>query len=131
MKPHIIALAVALVACGALPVPAGATSESGARAVDTTIWVGTRGQPTSWRPAAPNQVILWASPSRPYLVTIWQPVQNIRHASRLHVSRTGGRITRFDRVVIDGERLPIVRIESLDRDTARQWQFRQPQPVAF
>ena len=125
----VIALAALLVVV--VPATASATAGESARAVDTSIWVGTRGQPTSWRPVAPDKLVLWASPSRPYLVTVWRPVQNMRFAQRIHFSRTGGRITRFDRVTIDGERLPIVRIEALDRETARQLDFSDPRKIAF
>ncbi|MEO1034060.1 MAG: DUF6491 family protein [Pseudomonadota bacterium] len=99
-------------------------------AADTSIWVGTHGRVSSWRPVAPNKLVLWASPSRPYLVTVWRPVQSLRFAQRIHVSRSGGRITRFDRVTIDGERLPIVSIQRIDREVARELRFSR-EPLAF
>ena len=79
----------------------------------------------SWRPVARDQLIVWASPSRAYLVKIWRPVQSLRFVDTLGVTRTAGRVTTFDRVIVDGQRLPIKAIRRLDPQVAREMSYRR------
>lgn len=90
---------------------------------DDSIWVGTFGSPSSWRPVSRNALVLWAGPSRAYLVTIRRPLHSLRFADALGVSKTGGRITTFDNVYIGGERLPIKSIERIDAKAARALKY--------
>lgn len=101
-----------------LPAIAGADSES-KRKANASIWIGAYGSFSSWQVVDDDELILWASPSRPYLVKIWRPLSSLRFAHAIGVTNTVGRITRFDRVIVDGERLPIRSIEALDRETAK------------
>ncbi len=114
MKTLIIALSVAML--GLFGSDAVAKSEKHA---DDSIWVGSFGRIDSWRPISRDQIIVWATPSRPYLVKIWRPTAHLRFVHHIGVTKTGGRVTRFDNVLVDGRRVPIKSIEALDRETAR------------
>ena len=93
-------------------------SDSGKKA-NASIWIGTYGRFSSWQAVDNDELILWASPSRPYLVKIWRPFTSLRFAHAIAVTNTVGRVTRFDSVIVDGQRLPIKSIEALDRETAK------------
>ncbi len=79
----------------------------------------------NWTPVARDELILWASPSRPYLVKIWRPYTSLRFAHRIGVTSTAGRISKFDRVIVDGQRLPIRSIVALDRKAAKKFRRKQ------
>ncbi len=118
----IIALLMALFAVST-PAFAASTSEVEAKRSDS-IWLPNGGRNYSWRAVAKDEVLLWASPSRPYLVKIWRPFSSLRFANSIGVTSTGGRVTTFDQVIVDGRRLPIRSIVALDRETAKslRWQ---------
>ena len=90
---------------------------------DDSIWIGSYGSISSWRPVSNNELIVWASPSRAYLVEIWRPTRGLRFANRLGISRTVGRITRFDSVYVDGQRLPITAIRRIDAKVAKGMKY--------
>ena len=117
-----IALLIALFAV-ATPAFAVSTSEVEAKPSDS-IWLPSGGRNYSWRAVAKDEVLLWASPSRPYLVKIWRPFSSLRFANSIGVTSTGGLVTKFDQVIVDGRRLPIRSIVALDRETAKslRWQ---------
>lgn len=100
--------------------PSFATSggTSHARAQDS-IWIGSYGRLHNWRAVSRDELILWASPSRPYLVRIWRPFSSLRFAHTIGVTSTIGRIDKFERVIVDGQRLPIKSIVALDKESAR------------
>lgn len=91
---------------------------------DDSIWVGSHGSFMSWRPVARDELIVWVSPSRAYLVKIWRPFQSLRFVDTVGVTRTGGRVTTFDRVIVDGQRLPIRSIRRIDTEVAREMRWR-------
>jgi len=121
MKHRTLFLSLAIVAISfALAIPTTAAAKrapSGARS--DSIWIGGYGRLHSWRAVDRDELIIWASPSRAYLVKIWRPFSSLRFAHTIGVSSTAGRITKFDTVYVDGQRLPIVSIIALDRDYAK------------
>jgi hypothetical protein len=74
-----------------------------------------------WRPLDRRTLIVWASPSKPYLVELSRDSFGLRYASTIGVTSTAGNVyERFDCVVVDGVRYPIGAISELDPETARQ-----------
>lgn len=74
----------------------------------------------SWRPVDRKSLILWTSPSRPYLVHLRGPVIGLRFAEHLGIQSTGSTLyARFDSIVVDGFRYPISTITPLTRTQAR------------
>ena len=74
---------------------------------------------SNWRAVSRDELILWATPSRPYLIKIWRPLTSLRFVNTIGVTTSAGRVTKFDKVIVDGQRLPIKSIRSLDRETAK------------
>ena len=62
-----------LLAAGLLATAGPASAHNTARQLDDSIWVGSHGTFTNWRPVARDELVVWASPSRAYLVKIWRP----------------------------------------------------------
>ena len=89
-----------------------------------SIWVGRYGSISNWRPVARDELILWNGFSQAYLVKVWRPAGSLRFANSIGVTRTAGRITKFDAVVVRGERLPIKQIQRLDPEVARDMRYR-------
>lgn len=118
----ILTSTIVAVALLALSAPASATTSTEPKA-NQSIWLGGNSNFNSWRAVSRDELILWASPSRAYLIKIWRPFSSLRFANAIGVTTTGGRITRFERVLIDGERLPIKSIVALDRETAKNMRW--------
>ncbi len=106
------------VALLAFSVPAPAATSTELKA-NQSIPLGGRGNFNSWRAVGRDELILWASPSKPYLIKIWRPFTSLRFVNTIGVTTTGGRVTKFEKVIIDGQRLPIKSIVALDRETAK------------
>ncbi len=103
-----------------LSTPILAASQSGADdSTNQSIWIGSRGNFASWRAISRDELIIWASPSKPYLVRIWRPFTSLRFVHAIGVTSTTGHVTRFDNIIVDGQRLPIKSIVALDRETAK------------
>ncbi len=109
----LLIVAAALVGLSA-PVTASASEEVTA---NQSIWMG--GGLSNWRAVSRDELILWATPSRPYLIKIWRPSTSLRFVNTIGVTTSAGRVTKFDKVIVDGQRLPIKSIEALDRETAK------------
>jgi hypothetical protein len=110
----------------ALATPTLAASKSGSEFTgNQSIWLGSGGSFNHWRPVSRDQFIIWASPSKPYLVKIWRPFTSLRFVHSIGVTSTTGRVTRFDNVIVDGQRLPIKSIVALDPETAKELRWRR------
>ena len=119
-------LTLAAAALLAFATPALATSHSGAEhKANQSIWLGSYGRISNWRPVSRDELIIWASPSKPYLVKIWRPFTSLRFVQAIGVTSTAGRVTRFDSVIVDGQRLPIISIAALDRETAKELRWKR------
>ncbi len=119
----IVALLAALIA---VSTPAFAISKTHAefRRSDS-IWLPRGNRLHNWRAVGRDELVIWASPSRAYLVKIWRPFSSLRFAHYIGVTATAGRVTKFDRVIVNGERLPIRAIVALDREYARELRWRK------
>jgi len=73
-----------------------------------------------WRPLDDQSLIVWTTPSRPYLVQLSRRSFDLRYSTVIGVTSTAGTVyEKFDNVVVNGWRYPIRAIYRLDRDTAR------------
>ena len=112
-----VAIAATLLA---FAIPTYAASKSGSEInTNQSIWLGYGGGFHNWRALSRDELIIWASPSKPYLVKIHRPFKSLRFVHTIGISSTTGRVTKFDNVIVDGQRLPIKSIVALDRETAK------------
>lgn len=84
-----------------------------------SIWIGSFGRLHSWRAISRDEIVVWASPSRPYLIKLSRRNPHLRFAHAIGVTSHTGRITKFESVIVDGWRTPIESIVALDRETAK------------
>lgn len=109
----------------ALSTPAlAASNPDSANSAGQSIWIGSHGNFSNWRAIGRDELIIWATPSKPYLVKIWRPYTSLRFVQTIGVTSTIGRITKLDSVIVDGQRLPIKSIVPLDRETAKNMRWR-------
>jgi hypothetical protein len=73
----------------------------------------------SWSVVDDETLIIWAGPSRPYLIELFRPSPELRFALSIGVTSFGSRIhARFDSVEVDGFSYPIRRIYQMSRNEA-------------
>ena len=111
-----LTISIVAAALVGLSAPVTASTSDEVRA-NQSIWMA--GGFSNWRAVSRDELILWATPSRPYLIKIWRPVTSLRFVNTIGVTSTAGRVTKFDKVIVDGQRLPIKSIKALDRETAK------------
>ena len=97
-------------------------ASSGARS--DSIWVGSYGRLHNWKAVSRNEVVLWTSPLKAYLVTVRTPFNGLRFAQTIGVTSFAGRIGKFDSILVNGWRLPIESIVKIDRETAKSLRWR-------
>jgi hypothetical protein len=127
-----------LIAMTLLAVGFGATASAPARAVEE-LEIEKRGLPLvtsleqvdsipaltrlhSWNVIDEDTLIVWASPSKPYLVELFRPSRELKFAWSIGVTSFGSRIhAKFDSVEVEGFSYPIREIYKLSRDDAEAW----------
>ena len=114
-----ISLAVCALTALATPALTASGSTTGSQE-NQSIWLAHGAGFMNWRAIGRDELIIWASPSKPYLVKIWRPYTSLRFVHTIGVTSTIGRVTKFDNVIVDGQRLPIKSIVRLDRETAKE-----------
>lgn len=125
MKGKIKLMSIAVAAMSVtFSVPAYAT-QTEASAKSESIWIGSFGRLHSWRAISRDELVVWASPSRPYLITLSHRNPNLRFAHAIGVTSHTGRISKFESVIVDGWRTPIKSIVALDRETAKSLRWRK------
>lgn len=127
MKSKMIVTLLATLLAVSTPALAVSKSYKESRRSDS-IWLHRGNRLHDWRAVGRDQLLIWASPSRAYLVKIWRPYSSLRFARYIGVTSTAGRVTRFDRVIVNGERLPIRSIVALDREYAKNLRWRKKEP---
>ena len=76
----------------------------------------------SWNVIDDDTLIVWASPSKPYLVELFRPSRELKFAWAIGVTSFGSRIhAKFDSVEVEGFSYPIREIYKLSRDDAKAW----------
>lgn len=124
----LLATLFTIVASLTLAAPTLAASKAASESVRSdSIWLGGYGRLHSWSAVSQDELILWASPSRAYLVKIWRPSRSLRFARSIGVTSTVGRISKFENVIVDRQRLPIKSIVAIDRDTAKSMRWKRKQ----
>lgn len=118
---HIRYLSAVIIGIALLPMLANAASTPGPanelREVRSFRLMGH----TSWRSLDRDTLIVWTSPSRPYLVELRHPSPDLRFAQAIGVTSLAGRVSAgFDDVIVEGSRYPIRSIYALDRAHARE-----------
>jgi hypothetical protein len=80
------------------------------------------GRLDAWQPVDRDSLIVWATPSRPYLVDLKYGSPDLRFSEVVGVTSTVGRVhAKADSVVIRGVKYPIETIYELDPIQARNW----------
>ena len=78
-------------------------------------------QVSNWHVLDNRRLLLYASRSRPYLLTLSHPAHGLRTSSTIGLRRRGTSIdARFDDVIVDGFNYRIERIEKLDVNVAKR-----------
>lgn len=127
MKSRMIVALLATLFAVSTPAFAHSKSHAEFRRSDS-IWLPRGNRLHDWRAVGRDELVVWASPSRAYLVKTWRPFSSLRFAHYIGVTSTAGRVTRFDRVIVNGERLPIRSIVAIDREYARDLRWRTKRP---
>ncbi len=121
MYRHLVFLAL-LFAAG-MPAMAMSVHKDGAYDVAVTkvrafnLYSGS----TGWTALDRDTLVIWASPSRPYLIELDRGTNNLRFANHIGITSFGGHVSaKFDSVIVDGWRYRIRDIYALDRAHAKQ-----------
>lgn len=67
-----------------------------------------------WTALSRNRLVLWTGVNEAWLVTVWDSCRDLEFADRIRVSRTGSSVTRFDKIIVGGDRCPISEIRPVD-----------------
>ena len=79
--------------------------------VDT---VDTMGRVTGWSSVSRTQLVIWTGLNEAWLIKVWDTCPDLMFSDNISVSRTGSRITKFDRVLVGAERCQITEIRPVD-----------------
>jgi Family of unknown function (DUF6491) len=72
-----------------------------------------------WRPVGRDAIILWTSPSKPYLLKLDRPAVDLPFVERVGITSTGSELyAGFDSVIVKGWRYRIASIHPLTRELA-------------
>jgi hypothetical protein len=83
-----------------------------------SFWIYSH--PWSWHAVDERQVILWTTPSTPYLVELAYPSHDLKFAEAIGVTSFGNRVyAKFDALKVRGFRYPIDHIYKMSREEAR------------
>ncbi|MDJ0653274.1 MAG: DUF6491 family protein [Xanthomonadales bacterium] len=75
---------------------------------------------SSFRVLDNQRIILYATPFKPYLITLRRKANALRFDDAIAIKRSGSTIhARFDSIIVDGFPYSIKRIEKLDKETAK------------
>lgn len=119
-----ISIVVMLIALLAASTQAKAVAKSETvKSKSDSIWLPSGNRVHNWRAVGRDALILWSSPSKAYLVKIWRPYTSLRFAHVIGVTSFAGRVTKFDNVIVNGQRLPIRSIVALDKEVARNLSY--------
>jgi len=73
-----------------------------------------------WRPVDRDTLIIWVTPSRPYVLELSRPSYDMPFEPAIGVTSFAGTVhAKFDDVIVDGMRYPIKAIYKIDRNTAK------------
>lgn len=79
--------------------------------VDT---VNSMGRVTGWSSVSRNQLVIWTGVNEAWLLKVWDTCDDLSFANNIAVSRSGSRITKFDKVLVGDDRCQITEIRPVD-----------------
>jgi len=80
----------------------------------------------SWEPLNRNQLVLYTTMNDAYLLTVMGPCYELPFAQTVGVTTTGSSVTRFDSVIVRGNRCPITEIQPIDVHRMKaDWRLRE------
>src|SRR4030095_8560989 len=68
----------------------------------------------SWEPINRNQLVLWTTMNDAYLLTLMAPCQDLPFANTVRVTSTVNTVSKFESVIVRGDRCPISEIQPID-----------------
>ena len=68
----------------------------------------------SWEPLNRNQLVLYTTINDAYLLTVMGPCYELPFAQTVRVTTTGNSVSKFDNVIVRGNRCPIEQIQPID-----------------
>jgi hypothetical protein len=71
-------------------------------------------QKYSWEPISRTQLVLWTTVNDAYLLTITGNCPELSYSEAVGVTSTTSQITKFDSVIVRGNRCPIKQIQPID-----------------
>lgn len=78
------------------------------------------GSMNNWQALDRESLIVWVTPSRPYLIQLQRPSFALRSAQAIGLTSLAGRVSAgFDQILVDGWRYQIKSIQALDGDYAK------------
>jgi hypothetical protein len=114
-----VAFGLSLTACATTAVDSNVSHEG----LEHVSRISSLAAPYSWSRLDDDTILLWTSPSKPYLVDLSRKAYELRFANTIAVTSSAGSIyEKFDSVIVDGIRYPIAGIYKLDRETAKLMQ---------
>lgn len=73
-----------------------------------------------WAPANKNQVVVWADFNKAYLVTVNGYCPDLRFANVIGITSTGGKVDKFEKVVVGHDRCFIKEIRPIDTQQMKE-----------
>lgn len=69
---------------------------------------------TGWTALSRNKLVVWTGVSDAYLLTVWDNCRDLEFVDRIRITQTASSISRFDKVIVRGDRCPIAEIRPID-----------------
>jgi hypothetical protein len=76
--------------------------------------VDSMGRVTGWTSVSRTQLVIWTGLNEAWLLKVWDTCRDLSFADSIAVSRSGSKITRFDKVLVGEERCQITEIRRVD-----------------
>lgn len=68
----------------------------------------------SWEPINRNQLVLYTTMNNAYLLTVMGPCHELPFAQTVGITTTGSTVSKFEKVIVRGNRCPIEQIQPID-----------------
>ena len=76
--------------------------------------VGSMGRVTGWSSISRTQLVIWTGVNEAWLLKVWDTCDDLTFANSIAVSRSGARITKFDKVLVGDDRCQITEIRPVN-----------------
>ena len=67
-----------------------------------------------WSPVSQTQLVIWTGVNEAWLLTVWDSCRDLTFANGISVTRSGLRISKFDTVMVGGDRCRITEIRPVN-----------------